>query len=65
MDLPGSIKATAPRLSTPAVNIVPEWFPEYSSDVPKYGYDMDSIVSVHQLVSNAIILDGQETDDAE
>ncbi|MEZ5766474.1 MAG: (Fe-S)-binding protein [Paracoccaceae bacterium] len=38
---------------------------QFSKVMPKYGYDMDSIVSVHQLVSNAIILDGQETDDAE
>jgi [DsrC]-trisulfide reductase subunit K len=36
---------------------------QFSKVMPKYGYDMDSIVSVHQLVSNAIILDGQETDD--
>jgi len=35
---------------------------QFSKVMPKYGYDMDSIVSVHQLVSNAIILDGQETD---
>ncbi len=38
---------------------------QFSKVMPKYGYDMDSIVSVHQLVSNAIILDGQETDDAD
>jgi hypothetical protein len=31
--------------------------------MPKFGYQMDSIVSVHQLVSNAIILTGQETED--
>lgn len=37
---------------------------QFSKVMPKYGYDMDSIVSVHQLVSNAIILDGQETDAA-
>lgn len=36
---------------------------QFSKVMPKYGYDMDSIVSVHQLVSNAIILDGQETED--
>ncbi len=36
---------------------------QFSKVMPKYGYDMDSIVSVHQLVSNAIILDGQDTDD--
>jgi Fe-S oxidoreductase len=38
---------------------------QFSKVMPKYGYDMDSIVSVHQLVSNAIMLDGQETDDAD
>jgi len=38
---------------------------QFSKVMPKFGYDMDSILSVHQLVSNAIILDGQETDDAE
>jgi hypothetical protein len=27
--------------------------------LPYYGLDMDMIVSVHQLVSNAIILKGQ------
>lgn len=36
---------------------------QFSKVMPKYGYDMDSVVSVHQLVSNAIILDGQETED--
>jgi len=36
---------------------------QFSKVMPKYGYDMDSIVSVHQLVSNAIILTGQETED--
>ncbi|OIP83420.1 MAG: reductase [Rhodobacterales bacterium CG2_30_65_12] len=36
---------------------------QFSKVMPKYGYDMDSIVSVHQLVSNAIILDGQKTED--
>jgi Fe-S oxidoreductase len=35
---------------------------QFSKVMPKYGYDMDSVVSVHQLVSNAIILDGQETE---
>ncbi len=34
---------------------------QFSKVMPKYGYDMDAIVSVHQLVSNAIILDGQDT----
>jgi len=36
---------------------------QFSKIMPKYGFEMDAIVSVHQLVSNAIILDGQETDD--
>lgn len=36
---------------------------QFSKVMPAYGYEMDSIVSVHQLVSNAIILTGQETDD--
>ncbi len=36
---------------------------QFSKVMPKYGYEMDSVVSVHQLVSNAIILDGQETED--
>jgi len=36
---------------------------QFSKVMPKYGYDMDSVVSVHQLVSNAIILDGQETEE--
>ncbi len=38
---------------------------QFSKVMPKYGYDMDSIVSVHQLVSNAIILTGQETEEDE
>ena len=37
---------------------------QFSKVMPKFGYDMDSILSVHQLVSNAIILDGQETNDS-
>ncbi len=36
---------------------------QFSKVMPKYGYEMDSVVSVHQLVSNAIILDGQETEE--
>jgi hypothetical protein len=31
--------------------------------LPFYGMGMDMIVSVHQLVSNAIILTGQTTDE--
>lgn len=36
---------------------------QFSKVMPKYGYDMDSVVSVHQLVSNAIILTGSEDDE--
>lgn len=36
---------------------------QFSKVMPKFGYDMDSVVSVHQLVSNAIILTGQDEDD--
>ncbi len=32
---------------------------QFSKIMPEYGFSMDSIVSVHQLVSNAIVLDGQ------
>ena len=35
---------------------------QFSKIMPTYGLDMDRIVSVHQLVSNAIVLDGQTTD---
>jgi len=38
---------------------------QFSKIMPTYGFSMDSIVSVHQLVSNAIVLDGQTTGDAE
>ena len=31
--------------------------------LPYYGLDMDMIVSVHQLVSNAIVLTGQTNED--
>jgi Fe-S oxidoreductase len=37
---------------------------QFSKVMPKYGYEMDNIMSVHQLVANAVILDGQE-DEAE
>lgn len=37
---------------------------QFSKVMPEFGYEMDSVVSVHQLVSNAIILTGQDTDDA-
>jgi hypothetical protein len=33
--------------------------------MPTYGMGMDRIVSLHQLVSNAIILEGQEGSEAE
>jgi Fe-S oxidoreductase len=33
---------------------------QFSKIMPSYGFEMDNIVSVHQLVSNAIVLDGQE-----
>ena len=36
---------------------------QFAKVMPEYGFEMDSIVSVHQLVSNAIVLDGQTTDD--
>lgn len=38
---------------------------QFAKVLPYYGFSMDQIVSVHQLVSNAIILTGQETDDDE
>ncbi|RMF41473.1 MAG: (Fe-S)-binding protein [Alphaproteobacteria bacterium] len=38
---------------------------QFSKVMPEFGYEMDSIVSVHQMVSNAIILTGQETDEDE
>jgi len=37
---------------------------QFAKVMPKFGYERDSILSVHQLVSNAILLDGQITDDA-
>ena len=33
---------------------------QFSKVMPYYGFTLDQVVSVHQLVSNAIILDGQE-----
>jgi Fe-S oxidoreductase len=38
---------------------------QFSKVMPKYGFGMDRIVSLHQLVSNAIILDGQTGSEAE
>ena len=34
---------------------------QFSKVLPMYGFAMTDIISVHELVSNAIILDGQET----
>ena len=36
---------------------------QFAKVMPEYGFGMDSIVSLHQLVGNAIVLDGQVTDD--
>ena len=36
---------------------------QFSKTLPYYGFDMSSIVSVHQLVSNAIILSDAPSDD--
>ncbi len=36
---------------------------QFTKVLPYYNFQMDQIVSVHQLVSSAIILDGQVTDD--
>jgi Fe-S oxidoreductase len=38
---------------------------QFAKVMPTYGFEMDSIVSLHQLVSNAIILDGQTTGEPE
>jgi hypothetical protein len=38
---------------------------QFSKIMPAYGFEMDSIVALHQLVSNAIVLDGQVADDPE
>jgi Fe-S oxidoreductase len=37
---------------------------QFAKVMPKFGYERESILSLHQLVSNAILLDGQITDDA-
>lgn len=31
---------------------------QFSKVLPKFGFDMEAIVSVHQMVSNAIVLTG-------
>ena len=36
---------------------------QFAKVMPYYGFTLDQIVSVHQLVSNALILTGQKTDD--
>lgn len=36
---------------------------QFAKVLPYYGFRMDQVVSVHQLVSNALIMDGAETDD--
>ena len=36
---------------------------QFAKVMPDYGFEMDSVVSVHQMVSNAIVLDGQITED--
>jgi len=36
---------------------------QFAKVMPKYGFKMDAIVSVHQLVANAIVLDGQINQD--
>ena len=38
---------------------------QFTKVLPYYGMDMDQIVSVHQLVSNALILTGQNSEDDE
>jgi hypothetical protein len=38
---------------------------QFTKVLPYYGMTMDQIVSIHQLVSNAIILEGQGEEDAE
>ncbi len=34
---------------------------QFAKVMPEYGFEMDAIVSLHQLVGNAIVLGGQET----
>ena len=38
---------------------------QFTKVLPYYGFDMDQIVSVHQLVSNAIVLTGQNDEEEE
>ena len=34
---------------------------QFAKVMPEYGFEMDAVVSIHQMVSNAIVLDGQIT----
>jgi hypothetical protein len=34
---------------------------QFAKVMPSYGIGMDRIISLHELVSNAIVLDGQDT----
>jgi Fe-S oxidoreductase len=36
---------------------------QFAKVLPYYGFEMDQIISLHQLVSNAIVLTGQSTDE--
>jgi len=38
---------------------------QFTKVLPYYGFDMDQIVSVHQLVSSAIVLTGQQENDGD
>jgi Fe-S oxidoreductase len=38
---------------------------QFQKVMPAYGFEMDGIISLHQLVSNAIVLDGQISDGPE
>ena len=38
---------------------------QFAKVMPKYGIGMDRIVSLHQLVSNAIVLDEPENDESD
>jgi Fe-S oxidoreductase len=38
---------------------------QFSKVLPFYGMEIDQVVSVHQLVSNAIVLTGQETEEGD
>ena len=38
---------------------------QFAKVMPEYGFEMDAIVSIHQMVSNAIILDGQINEEDE